>query len=289
MALGRLSAFGFAAWVKVSVEKQKTKIRLEELESYMTKNVLGAGFVCPHYRECKSSHSQTFYEGQLHHVGTHYDLSLDMAPMRVAIVGQEYGHKPSRVTGEDRYKMIMESALDLRFKAGGGFDARNPHMKGTTNVLRLLFGIPLGIDHDSEFLMIDGKPVHIFDAFALVNYLLCSAVLDGGSTKGKATRTMKENCSGHFRAVMQILAPSVLIVQGTNFWSTVRQTFDSITRETDNVYKAAVGEVELYVAAFHHPSAHFPHNWGVNDHTPYLLETVVPAIETIHSRLARAV
>ncbi len=272
--------------MEVSVEKQGTKTRLKALDKYMTKNVMNAGFVCRHFRECKSSHSQTFYEGQLHHVGNHYDLLLDSAPMRVVVVGQEYGHPPSGVTGEDRHEMIMKSALERRFKADGNFKARNPHMKGTTNVLRLLFGLPLGIDHDSEFLMIDGKAVHIFDAFALVNYLLCSAVPDDGSTKGKATSTMKKNCSEHFRAVIHILAPTVMIVQGKGFWPAVRKVFDLVTQETETVYKAMIGEAEMYVAAFTHPSAQAPHNWGINDQMPYLLETVVPAIELIRSRLA---
>ncbi len=83
----------------------------------------------------------------------------------------------------------MSSGLDCRFKAGGDYQARNPHMRGTANVLRLLFGIPLGADHNSEFMMIEGERIHIFDAFALVNYLLCSAVSADGRMRGLAART----------------------------------------------------------------------------------------------------
>jgi len=183
--------------------------------------------------------------------------------------------------------MIMHSGLNCRFKAEGGYKARNPHMRGTTNVLRLLFGISLGTDHDSEFMMIEGERIHIFDAFALTNYLLCSAVSTDGRMRGSATRTMMENCQGHFREVMRILEPSVVIVRGKTFWAWVSAVFDSVTQETDHVYRARLEPTETFVAVFTHPSAHFPHNWGANEQTPYLLETVAPSIASIRQQLRR--
>lgn len=127
-----------------SCDRQKTEARVAALDQYLTANVLDTQFVCPHYAECKSSHADTFHEGQLHHVGQYYDLRLDNLPLRAIVVGQEYGHGPSRVSRQARSDMIMSSGLEHRFKAEAGFKARNPHMRGTTNVLRLLFGIPLG-------------------------------------------------------------------------------------------------------------------------------------------------
>ena len=181
--------------------------------------------------------------------------------------------------------MIMGSGLGSRFTKQQGYEVRNPHMKGTTSVLRLIFGIPLGTDHHSEFLSIEGKRVHIFDAFALVNYLLCSAVPEG-TRNGKATPTMMSNCRGHFRMVMNILEPSVIIVQGKGFWEkSIRHSFDSVSQVSDFVYKAKLGSHESFIAAFSHPSAHFPYNWGINDHTEYLQNTVVPSIKIIHDHL----
>lgn len=149
----------------ITCDQPKTRGRVGKLERYLTNNVLGADFVCPHHHECRASHPGRFYEGQLHHVGRFYDLQLDATPVRVVVVGQEYGQAPPRVSCHARHDMLMSSALDHRFKAGDGFKARNPHMRGTTNVLRLLYGIPLGTDHDSEFMMIGGERVHIFNAF----------------------------------------------------------------------------------------------------------------------------
>jgi hypothetical protein len=81
----------------VKCDRKKTKARLLALEQYLTTNVLDADFVCPDYRKCRSSHAETFYEGQLHHLGQFYDLLFNDLPLRVVVVGQEYGHAPSRV------------------------------------------------------------------------------------------------------------------------------------------------------------------------------------------------
>lgn len=265
-------------------EKQKSEAQILAVEQYLTDNVLGDDFICSHYNACKSSHPDAFYEGQLHHIGKYYGIPFNGFSPRVVVVGQEYGHEPPHVDCKKRYDMIMDCGLGSRFTAGQGYEARNPHMKGTTSVLRLIFGIPLGTDHNSEFLLIDGKRIHIFDAFALVNYLLCSAVSDG-KRKGKSTWTMRRNCRGHFRNIMNILEPSVVIVQGKTFWPSISESFDSVSQVSDFVYKAKLGSHESFIAAFSHPSAHFPYNWGINDHTEYLQNTVVPSIKIIHEHL----
>lgn len=269
----------------ITRDRQKTEARSLALKKYLTTHVLGAHFICPHFHECKSSHAEKYYEGQLHHLGRFYDLLFDDLPLRVVIVGQEYGKGPAHVGLERRYDMIMNSGLKKRFEASGGYEARNSHMKGTTNVLRLLFGIPLGTDHETEFLTIGNEHVHLFDAFALVNYLLCSAVPNEGSMRGKATRTMKKNCAIHFREVIRILEPSVVIVQGKGFWKTIKTVFDSVKQEADYVFHARIGTTETLVAALTHPSARFPNNWGINERTPYLLETVAPTIARIREHL----
>ena len=269
----------------VTCDRPKTEARRLALEQYLTTNVLGADFVCSHYRECRSSHAETFYEGQLHHVGKFYDLLFDDLPLRVVVVGQEYGHGPARFSLQQRYELVMSVGHDLRFLAHDG-PARNPHMKGTTSALRLLFGLPLGTDYQSEILTIDGQCCHLFDAFALVNYLLCSAIRSDGTRRGQATDTMKANCRHHFREALHILEPSVIVVQGEKFWlSGVSSSFDSVSHLTRNVYEARLGSLQILVAAFAHPSAGPPKNWGTNDHTPYLLNVVKPSLEWIRQRV----
>ncbi len=265
--------------------------RKQNLEKYMAANVLVDNrFICTHFRECQESHTGVFYEGQLHHMGKYYDLVVDGRPFRIVVVGQAYGHPPAIVTMEERRQMIViQTGEHKRFKAGSGLPARNPHMRGTTSLLRLLFGIPLGTDHASEYIQVnDSEKCHIFDAFALVNYLLCSAVRKEGERRDKSTPTMRQNCRSHFRQTLEILGPTMVIVQGIPFWPLVRDSFDEVEDPIDKnypLYKAQLGEKNFLVAAFSHPSAGPPYNWGTNDYTPYLLETVVPTVERIRKEI----
>jgi hypothetical protein len=205
------------------------------------------------------------------------------------VVGQEYGHPPAHVTLEDRNAMIMGSAHNRRFKAEPLFRARNPHMRGTTSLLRLLFSIPLGTDYEGEHIKVVGtRRVHLFDAFAMVNFLLCSALPPTGGTHGMSTKTMHSNCHHHFREVLRILEPTVVVVQGKGFWKSVQRSFDAIEPVSEPNLPVVVGRLSgrhIPTAVFTHPSAQGVHNWGRNAQTPYLLNTVAPTIERIRQRL----
>ncbi len=79
----------------------KTQERIRQLGDYMQSHVLfgESDFICRHRDRCRVSHDgKSFYEGQLSHVGKHYDLVVDDSPMRIVLVGQEYGNGPSHVT-----------------------------------------------------------------------------------------------------------------------------------------------------------------------------------------------
>lgn len=69
--------------------------------------ISGQDYSCPHYDNCRNSHNGIFYEGQLHHVGNHYDISLFDQPFRRMVVRQDYGHGLACVSMEDRGKMVM--------------------------------------------------------------------------------------------------------------------------------------------------------------------------------------
>jgi hypothetical protein len=274
----------------LTCNRRPAEARRQTLEKYLTANVLSLSteFICTHYDECRSSHPAQFYEGQLHHVGRFYDLLFNGLAFRIVVVGQEYGGEPAQIDLDARYKDLMSSAFDYRFKADAGYKARNPHMRGTTSVLRLLFGIPLGTDHESEFVQINGERVHLFEAFGLVNYLLCSAIGNDGKARGLATRTMLNNCCQHFREALRILEPSVVIVQGKTFWPWVQKAFDSVTHRAHEVHGGLLGSMQTLVASFTHPAAPYPYNWGTNDSTPYLRKTVVPSITWIRDHFFRS-
>ena len=268
--------------MRAACEAGTTRARRDALAVYLSDHVLdGQHFLCSHKKECEASQAGVFYEGQLHHLGRHYDLTYDGIPHRVVVVGQEFGHPPPRVSLEERYAMLMESALTCRFFAEPDRPPRNPHMRGTTSALRLLHGRQPGHLHDDEFLRIeDIGRVHLFDTFALVNFLLCSAVKPESRT-GISTATMKANCAEHFREALMILAPTVLVVQGIGFWPLVRATLDCVRQITPTHFEASLSGSAITIAAFSHPSAAFPKNWGANDKTPYLRQVVQPTLDAI--------
>jgi len=271
--------------MEITCDLAATDRRRTELTKYLTSRVLAEDFVCRFYDRCKASHLGVFLEGQLHHLGRFYDVYLNGIPFRTVIVGQEYGHRPARVSLADRYDMIMSSARDCRFKAGSGYPPRNPHMKGTTSALRVLFGLPLGSDYESEFLNIGGEECHLFDAFALVDYLLCSATGLDEKMRGLATSEMVGNCREHFRQVIKILEPQIMIVQSDSFWWAVSAAFDTVDRLSTHSYLGTLAAHRIAIAAFSHPSANYPKNWGTNERTPYLLDTVAPTIQSIRSHV----
>ena len=259
-------------------DQQKTIERIVALDSYFKTRVMESNrFTCSNFSACRKSHLGTFYQGQLHHIGSYYDAYLNNRPFRIIVVGQEYGHEPSFVSLSARRQMVLnQTGLHKTFPQ------RNPHMRGTTSALRLLFGLPLSVDHASEYLQSNSERCHLFDAFALVNYLLCSAVQEGEGRSGKATETMLKACQRHFRKAVEILEPTVMVVQSKGFWDWVKRSFDRVTKLSDELYQTHLGENQTFVAVFAHPSTpDNPHNWGRSANTTYLLDTVAPTLYKI--------
>ncbi len=243
-------------------------------------------FICSSHDDCRGSHRGTFYAGQLPHIGEHYDLTRNGVPFRIVVVGQEYGNGPEHVDLVARRTMVVDgSGLKSRFRAAGDFPARNPHMKGCTSVLRLLFGKDPGSDREGEFVPLDGVPVHLFDCFALVNFLLCSAIpldprgVTPGAKPGRSTRTMQHNCSRHFKATLELLEPTIIVLQGRGVLQWMKGVFDTLS--DDVVQAVQVNGNPARVLAFTHPSAYGTNNWGINDRTPYLRDVVAPNVRRI--------
>ena len=267
--------------LKANIEATQT--RQARLRAYFGAQVLnGHDFVCRHSAACASScrAGVTFYPVQLHHVGSHYDLLWDGRPFRVVMVGQEAGH--GDVVDLDQRRALILDRVDH------AFTARNAHIAGTTTLLRLLFGRDPGTDRDGEVLDLHGEPVHLFEAFALVNFLLCSAVdgtvdrtgrREGG--KGRSSPTMRRNCAAHFRAAIDILEPTVLVAQGFDVRRWIGRAYGWPRWTREPVERVVVGGRRTLLLSFAHPSASGRYGWwGRSPRSPYLIETVVPAIRS---------
>ena len=140
----------------IRIDAAATRRRVAKLRRYVDTHLIdGDEFVCPHYADCLGSLSKglVLREGTMSHVGRRYDLLLDGKPLRVMVVGQESGWPKTSasefsrmVTLDARYRQVHNrSGLQHRYYAQApNFPGRNPHMRGTTSALRLLFGKGLG-------------------------------------------------------------------------------------------------------------------------------------------------
>jgi hypothetical protein len=275
----------------VSVDLPATRRRITRLHRYVESNLLSEGqFICSHFQQCRKTRRQgdAFREGIMSHVGRRFDLTLGGEPLRIVVVGQESGlaKGPSadifgrKVTMETRYRQTLNgSGLERRYYAQDGYPGRNPHMRGTTTALRLLLGTGLGTDYEGEFVRpIKGQPFHLFDGFALVNRLLCSAGPPGGS-QGRPTSTMARNCGIHFAATLSILEPTIVILQGAKVAKWAAGVLAPERLQTEYLYEAIHDGRRVVVCSFSHPSAHGSVRWGDRPDAPYVAKVVAPTLQ----------
>ena len=263
-----------------------SKRLIEQLNAYFQRNVIP----CDHLTVCRSSAERKdlcFNAGQFPHVGSVYDLSGDGRPWRIAICGQEAGRKQP-------YRTIAERSPAM--SAWGrkvSFAGRNKHMQGTTNALRLLFGLPLSSEPGDDFILVDGERRHIFDAFALINALSCSAMTAAVGKNGKPTREMQRNCVEHLRATVMILRPTVLVSQGDPAQRMLWNAFPDLEARGHGVWM--IRRLNTLVVPLAHPSARDDPrrgartvlNWA-NLASPYLRDEVAPLLREVHRRMRQA-
>ncbi|KGI69919.1 hypothetical protein MJO55_23600 [Mycolicibacterium rufum] len=276
----------------IYVDLQSTQDRISNLRRYVEENLLREGeFICPHLNSCQTSirPGDGFREGTMSHVGHRFDLRVGDKPLRVVVVGQESGlpkdtpELAQKVTLDARYGQVYHgSGMQSRYYAAGGHTPRNPHMRGTTSALRVLFGMGLGSDYDGEWIHpANGDPFHIFDGFALVNRLLCSAG-PVGTSSGRPSKTMLTNCRDHFAETLAILQPTILIFQGdkaTANWPNDLKRGRTLRPGYPPLVEAHLGDQRIVVCEFSHPSAHGWQRWGANLDAHYLTNLLEPTLQ----------
>ncbi|WP_055404851.1 MULTISPECIES: hypothetical protein [unclassified Mycobacterium] len=272
----------------ITADRAATRSRIAKLRRYVEKNLLTeTDFVCSHQADCRHScrPGDSFREGTMSHVGRHFDLRADGKPLRIVVVGQESGFPKgapalqSHVTLDARYQQVHDvTGLEKRYYTTNTHKGRNPHMRGTTTALRILMGTDAGTDREGEFVKPgNDKPFHIFDGFALVNRLLCSAA-PPGSSNGRPTGTMFRNCSEHFSATMKILEPTIVIIQGRAVAKWVKPLLVPGRTYDDHHHEAFLGKHRMIVCTFTHPSAHGAHRWGDQPTARYIADVVRPTL-----------
>ncbi|HEV8178141.1 MAG TPA: hypothetical protein VGP44_10690, partial [Gemmatimonadales bacterium] len=189
------------------------------------------------------------------------------------------GGTRTSISLHERYEEIHDtSGLACRYYADPEHPPRNPHMRGTTSALRLILGKGLGADWEEEFIQPDeGERFHVFDAFALVNVLLCAAHPLRGA-KGRSTKVMRRNCLRHFEATMRILEPTLMVLQGEGVQNWIGPVLGLMDDRTEHLAEAQVTGNRVLVCRFSHPSAHGVLQWGARLDAPYLREVVEPTL-----------
>jgi uracil-DNA glycosylase len=260
---------------RIDVDLPSTRRRIAALERYVSDRLLHDDrFTCGHFDDCRLScdPDRIFREGGMSHVGGRFDLRIDGRPLRVVVVGQESGwikdtesnQTGRRVTLAQRRADIAEgSGLNCRYYAHDGYPAGNPHMRGTTSALPVIFGGAPGEDFKGEWVApASGRAFHLFDGFALVNLLLCSASPAGALSQGASTRRMRANCREHFKATLAMLEPTLVVVQGRLAADNTTAVLRRTTVTSNHLYESELAGAPVLVAVFSHPSARGDARWG---------------------------
>jgi len=262
--------------VAVGTDDANAHRRYTALAHYCGSEILTSDgrFVCRSGSTCATSAlrrpGRAFFEGQLSYLGRHYDTCTDEGvPLRVLVVPMETGREREHVDLETRRDEVLASAA-LPFRK------RNPHMRGVTLALRLAFGCDLDEEPEGEYLLAPGGGIHLFEAFAMANLLLCSAVKTE-TTKSAQTAVMRSQCSRHLAATVNVLAPTLVISQGKRLSPALNDLFALETRHSAQVSTRTVGGTRFVWVDLFHPT--FTWDWLAR---PYLWQVAVPAI-----RLAR--
>lgn len=259
-----------ASELSFSVDRSASDARKAQLASYVGANVWNPdeGFICKSGSKCRSSaelRGSSFYEAQSHMVGPCYDLRVNGIPHRVVVLPMETGETKQHRTVEQRTQDVRDSGRLT-------FNQRNQHMRGVTFALRLAFGLPVAADIE-HIQFDDGTNAHLFDAYAMTNLLLCSAVVPGTNTS-LATSTMRKSCSRHLRTTLEILQPTLVISQGKSLEDTLWTTLGVKQVVGANVTACELNGNRFAWVALRHPSRG---NWQ-SLRCAYLHDVVVPAI-----------
>lgn len=232
-------------------------------------------FCCTSGSACQASvGAHGFAAGQLSYVGDHYAVTVDDQPTRILIVSMQVGDDEAPVTMTRRREQI-------RVRIPQSFGQRNQHMAGVTTALRVLYGGEPGTDRAGEFLHTPAGDVHVLDAYAMANSVLCSR-RPGEGRQGAPSRQMLENCSRHLRTTVEVLQPTIIHSQGRSAGLSTHQAIericDTVDRVDDQVAFVAIGQTNAVWCSLKHPAR----NWGQLGRL-YLHDVAAPALRRTRS------
>lgn len=230
-------------------------------------------FCCTSGSECRASLpiDHEFAAGQLSYVGDGYVVTDGAREQRILVVSMQVGDAEAPVTVKRRREQIRQRIAQRP-------EVRNPHMRGVTYALQVLFGLEPGPNTER---LPDGT--HVLDSYAMANSVLCSNLPTGGdSRRGAPTATMLSRCSSHLRRTVEILEPTIIHTQGrtkrgASTESAFRSVIDEVERVSDNTAWVRVGDRWAVWSALPHPSAGGAFAWQW-PRAPYFQNVVNPSL-----------
>ena len=154
---------------------------------YAKKGLLTRQFQCQYASACKEAAKCELSQGAEAHVGSRYGENL-----RVVVVSLD--------TGGDSYSMEKRRSELEAIRPG---EKLNPHMRGTTELLKAIYSIKAENDGRNPY-----------ELYAMINAAKCSRK-DENSNR-QAPRDLFQNCSGYVEPELACLAPQLIVTQGTN-------------------------------------------------------------------------
>ena len=167
--------------------------RRNQLQSFYAANrLLVSNFCCQHAAACRKAAVRDLYRGSEAHVGCRYGEGL-----RVVVVSLDTGGKGESL--DKRCKTIQSL-----YRPDGDTLHMNPHMRGTTQLLKAIYGPDNG---------------NLYELYAMTNAAKCSRA-DPGSAK--VPRVLYENCSEFVVPELACLDPQMIVTQGNEAWRALR-------------------------------------------------------------------
>ena len=146
-------------------------------------------FCCEHANACKVAAGYLLRQGAEAHVGTRYGKDL-----RVVVVSLDTGGDNDSM---DRRRRVVQGLHPKVAK-------KNAHMKGTTELLKAIYGPDNG---------------NLYELYAMTNAAKCSRAYRG---RAKVCRVLYENCSEFVVPELACLDPQMIVTQGNEAWRALR-------------------------------------------------------------------
>ncbi len=149
-------------------------------------------FRCPHTKECKAAANCDLSRGAEAHLGSGYGKAK---ALRVVVVSLDTGATSERMDQRrDRVEALHNK--DLR--------EMNPHMRGTTELLKAIYGAKTGES--------------FYELFAMTNTAKCSR---SGESSNMVPDKLYRNCSKYVVPELECLDPQLIVTQGAKAWNAI--------------------------------------------------------------------